>query len=354
MTTIANSVEPGHEDSLYGPFINGSGISLINTDDIMSAHVTGIEFFEKQKERIVEHRNGELINHFPNTEFALYRQQTGKQRLVMLFGESWCYGGKIRDMIIGSHPTEGNRSLIKAVTTTVGPRIAQITNSDLFQSAWPGNNTTDMFTDAEAQLPNWTNKGYNKILVVLQITDPHRCANSHWLHDTDFIRNWTPKISVPAEQPDLDITVAEWLYMYDRSFLVWADALKVKYPNADFVVWKNFSPWCVPKEERDAFKCKTPDVDWTSFNANLEGLDLDQRRMMSNPALIDRSQAGHVINWCPSTTQKWCDEQLGYMETLHDYWDSESFNRLQMNMIYPNEYSHKLWAMHLSKAGGWK
>lgn len=343
---IPNTIHDGGKEYISDKLcINGRAVTDMVSENPSDLHVRGVEFFERPVTDIAEEQNGFRTNAFPNTEFAVYRDQT--EKLVMFFGESWCYGGRIRDMVTGIPSTESNTSVGKGITKPVGPQLAKLLNSDLYQSCWPGDHTTNMFNKAERMIPQWKDK-YDKIKVCIQITDPHRCANACHIYDTEFLKAHTN----PFKQ-DINITMERWLYMYDRSFLVWADEIMQKYSNVEIVLWKNFNPWCLSKTKRDRFKCGSVDLDWTTFNAQLDGVDLIEGRQISNPAVFLRHENNIIIDWCKSTPREWEMHQVDCIEDVQSYWRDKSHLRLGMNINYPSEVSHRLWSMQLAKAGGW-
>lgn len=318
--------------------------------------ICGVEFFERPASDVVETRQECRVNNFPNTEFAIYRKANiagedskhiATHELVMFFGESWAYGGKIRDMVTGNEVKESVESVIRGITEPVGPKMSQLLECDLYQSAWPGDHTTNMFEKAERMLPQWVHK-YNEVKLCIQITDPHRCANACYLYDTPWINKYTNDTGTT-----IGITAEEWLYEYDKSFLVWADEIIQKYNNVEIVLWKNFNPWCISKSEREQYKTKTPDLDWTTFNAQLDGVELLEGRQISNPALMLR-EPNCMMSWLLGTPVAWKDHQIKCIEDVQNYWNDISFRKLKMNVNYPSPTSHRLWAMQLLTAGGWK
>ena len=348
MTVIPNTVQKGGKGQLFPPFTNDLGRTQLECDDIKCEPITGIEFFERDETDIVEQRQECRVNNFPNTEFALYRKSN---TLLMFFGESWAYGGKIRDMVPGMATQESDQSVLKGVTLTVGPKMSQVLNSDLYQSAWPGDQTTNMFEKAERMIPQWIDN-YSKVKVCIQITDPHRCVNANYLYETPFINTYTNKII--DNDDDVGVSAETWLYEYDKSFLVWADDIMDRYNKVEIVLWKNFNPWCISKKERENYKCKTPELDWTTFNAQLDGVNLLQGRQISNPAMLLKDDLNCMMNWVQKNTpDHWIMHQIQCIENVQDYWNDLSFARLKLNVTYPSEVSHRLWAMQLATAGEW-
>ena len=98
--------------------------------------------------------------------------------LVINVGESWCYGGSIRDMNLKY--TESVESLHKAFYTTMGAQMAKLSQSDLHQFTYPGNCNTAMFrwlSDRLCDIVN--NPKYTKVLLVIQQTDHLREFSDH-------------------------------------------------------------------------------------------------------------------------------------------------------------------------------
>jgi hypothetical protein len=341
---ISNTVPRGGPEDfppiLYNEYIKNYTSNYSEND----VSLFGVEFFDRPASDVVETRQECRVNNFPNTEFALYRRS---KEVVMFFGESWSYGGKIRDMVVGNEIRESVESVIRGIVEPVGPKMSQLLDCDLYQSAWPGDHTTNMFEKAERILPEWVHK-YNEVKLCIQITDPHRCANACHLYDTPFINKFTND-----SMTQVGITAEEWLYEYDKSFLVWADEIIQKYNNVDIVLWKNFNPWCISKDERSQYKTKTQDLDWTTFNSQLDGVELLEGRQISNPALMLRQQ-NCMMSWVGGTPVAWKDHQIKCIEDVQNYWNDISFQKLKMNVNYPSPTSHRLWAMQLITAGGWK
>lgn len=345
---IPNTVPRGGREDFPEALYNKYHETLSDETSENWSSIYGVEFFNRPASDIVETRQGNSrTNNFPNTEFALYRRS---KKLLMFFGESWAYGGKIRDMVTGNSAQESIDSVIAGITKTVGPKVSQILDCDLYQSAWPGDQTTNMFEKFERVLPDWINK-YKEVKVCIQITDPHRCTNACHLYDTPFINTYTEK-TIDNNQ-DVGVTAEQWLYEFDKSFLVWADEIMSKHKQVEIVLWKNFNPWCIDKSEREQYKCKTPDLDWTTFNAQLDGIDLLEGRQLSNPAMMSE-EPNCMMSWVPSTPMAWRQHQLKCIQDVQDYWNDNSFRRLKMNVTYPSVTSHRLWAMQLVYAGGWK
>ena len=61
-----------------------------------------------------------------------------------------------------------------------------------------------------------------------------------------------------------------------------------------------------------------------------------------------------MMSWLLGTPVAWKDHQIKCIENVQNYWNDISFQKLKMNVNYPSPTSHRLWAMQLLSAGGWK
>lgn len=351
--TIPNTVPEGGRDHL-DEVINGN--NALSSNLWWLNHIGGVHMIERKTLEIAEARNGSLENFFPNTEFLVYRNKslhTGQpvDTMLMFVGESWCYGGKIRDMQVGFPSGESVESFRHALNTTVGAQLSQQMNCDLHQCCWPGDQTSNMFQKAERMLDQHIAENrYKKYRVVIQITDSHRDENICNVYPPD---NHVRKL---VEQDDVGLTSSDWLAYYDRGFLEWADRMIAKYPDhdVDVLVWKNFNPWNISDSERNSFVCKTVDKCWAHFCAELDAFELDPRQEVNN---ANQCETGTYINFarCTSknTDQQWRVTQLDCIDKLYTYISEQARNRTGVFDGYPTPVGHRIWAVQLCKAGGW-
>lgn len=319
----------------------------VRSGQFWEKYITGIELFERDKSEIAEYRNGFVENNFPNTEFAIRKNNT--DCIVIFVGESWCYGGRHRDMVIGPESTESAESFAHAVNTTVGSRVAFLLNSDLHQSAWPGDQTTNMFIKMEQLVEKYVNDNrYKKIRVVTQITDSHRDETLHHIYEGYPIYDMITRGNIGQ-------TVEQWLAEYDLSFVQWADRISNKYAHKDieFVVWKNFNPWVGDLEKLKSHdRVHIVEKDWTTFSAMLEGVQLPTHKILNNTAQLDPDRSlwiGDVVNLSKEVR----DQQMDCIQQSLDYYN-ESVYRLELLHGYPSTENHRLWAAQICNAAGWK
>jgi len=356
--TIKNSVPKGARNAIHPDIcFYGGSRNTIHTDNWWERSIGGVEVIERNALEIAEARAGHLINNFPNTEFVVRRNESlhppdaGSRSDTMLIfvGESWCYGGKIRDMEIGFPSNESIPSFLEALNTTMGVKMSGQMNCDLHQSCWPGDQTSNMFEKAESIIPQYIGQ-YKKIRVAIQITDSHRDENTHEAYpETNHVRQL-------VENGDVGMTAEEWLAAYDRGFLQWADRMRADYPEQDieFVIWKNFNPWNISDQERKNFKCHTVDKCMSHYFADLDGFPLDAGQKLNNTNQLSLDTNINFVNCTKDhTSQAWRNTQLQYIESFYSYVNDFSNFRTQVFDGYPTPFGHKVWAVQLCKPGDW-
>jgi len=307
-----------------------------------------IVVFDRDANEIVEQRNGHRQNNFPNTELCIRK---GTDTLVIIVGESWTYGGHIRDHITGMDSTESPESFANAINVTLGSRIAAFLDCDLHQSAWPGDQTTNMFIKLEKLLDYYctTPNNYKNIHLVAQITDSHRDESHPDLYEGYHIAEM-------VNRGNIGQTITEWMEEYDLSFLEWAERLTEKYDkNIDAVVWKNFNPWIPSLEKCKKYKnVSIVDCDWSTFIASLEGVALPTDRVLNHAAQLspDLSFVANITHISDEFRKK----HLEYIDYYFSYIGLSVRGPDPNNPLmqqYPNKFCHFSWASQICIAGGW-
>lgn len=299
--------------------------------------------FETPYDEISLHRIGEPFGHFANTEFLL----TGKnsKRLCIVIGESWCYGGKIREM--NKDGTESAQSFTKAVTQTMGAWCAHLTDSDFYQNAFPGDNTSNMVRKAKNAVEKYSSQ-YEEILLLVQFTDVIRESGVYnslpeWDHVRQYIDAW--------EQYNERMHFLTWLNHYETGYLQQLQD-GCALPNVKICVWKNFTPWSLTLQQRKGFtKITTVDSCWLNYISEQEGYPV-KMRYFNNPGCLDRSEENSFGNSIV-ISDIIIQEELERIERLHHYWDNVSPQRARMSIHYPSAHAHQSWALNIVKQANW-
>ena len=178
------------------------------------------------------------FQHVPNTDFFL---GAGKDTITIIVGESWTYGETIRVDKHGQRVEdniEATESFEQAISNTIGAKIAKILDSDLHQSAWPGNSNAYYFKRLDSLIEQYKDR-YDKVYIVACITEHFReesCAPtgifpdmvSHKFWHTDDHGHKTPE---------------HFLRDYESIYLDHLEHIARNNSNFQIVCWKNFTKW---------------------------------------------------------------------------------------------------------------
>ena len=206
------------------------------------------------------------FQHVPNTDFFL---GAGKDTITIIVGESWTYGETIRVDKHGQRVEdniEATESFEQAISNTIGAKIAKILDSDLHQSAWPGNSNAYYFKRLDSLIEQYKDR-YDKVYIVVCITEHFReesCAPtgifpdmvSHKFWHTDDHGHKTPE---------------HFLSDYESIYLDHLEHIALNNSNFQIICWKNFTKWYSDISDRkiisiaehtitDMFRGTTPTV----------------------------------------------------------------------------------------------
>lgn len=206
------------------------------------------------------------FQHVPNTDFFL---GAGKDTITIIVGESWTYGETIRVDKHGQRVEdniEATESFEQAISNTIGAKIAKILDSDLHQSAWPGNSNAYYFKRLDSLIEEYKDR-YDKVYIVVCITEHFReesCAPtgifpdmvSHKFWHTDDHGHKTPE---------------HFLSDYESIYLDHLEHIALNNSNFQIICWKNFTKWYSDISDRkiisiaehtitDMFRGTTPTV----------------------------------------------------------------------------------------------
>jgi len=263
---------------------------------------------------------------FPNTEF--YVQYTvPSNTLLISVGESWCYGGKVRDMNNQAY-TETALSMSHAVHRTVSAQCAKQLGADLYQYAYPGNCNYAMLYWLEQNLPWLTNMNYDQVYVLLQFTDQNRelgadkgisaLCGDDYEHQLQLLRK-------PVTRS------AHWFTEYTQWYEHRLNTLLSKHPDVNTLLWGNFFvPQNFSHSEQNLFTVYHQS--WCELCAQLEGTQLPSAPT-ANSIIYD------TIN-CVSESEP----AVQLQSQLTEYWEHSTL----CASSYPAMCAHTLWSNQLS------
>lgn len=275
--------------------------------------------------------------------------------LLINVGESWCYGGQIRDMDL--EYKESFLSLRRAFQHTMGSWMADSTQSDMVQFAYPGNNNTAMMrwlSDNLTELAH--NTPHNKVYVVMQHTDHCRefFGGNH-----EELTTYKPMLDLleldlrgkgdgNPNKSELLNDHTEFLETYWNIQWDWMEDILTKArlqtgKDIQAITWSNFFNI---KFQNTGRSFKTVPISWNHFNQSIEGGEL-----------LDGDWGNtHFLNLlktvCRNIDMDYVEEQVRYIESLHDWWTT-SCHRGNLQPQYPSVVSHNIWALYLINQAGW-
>jgi hypothetical protein len=277
---------------------------------------------------------------FANTEFHKVNSDRRRHLLVMV-GESWVYGGKIRDMDIEQY-AETALSFSHAVHRTVGARAAEMLGADLYQYAYPGNNNYAMLYWLEQHLPELVNlPEYEQVFVLIQHTDQLREIGQplgiQQLTGENSV--WSSTLNRLGTGEHTWQNIEHWLTTYTAPITQTLNRLTElnSIKPVHILHWGNFAP----VHHWQPAKFSVHPQSWTQFNAQLEGISIPDQ-LFHNTGMIS---AVYTQN---SKTDYTCNVETA--ELTQQYWDSLSAQCLNLHNHYPSMMSHGLWAAQLTAA----
>ena len=157
-----------------------------------------------------------------------------KNNLLIVTGESWTYG----DSLPGVKAAEAKDDFNYRLENIFASRLATILDADLLIKAVPGDNNSNIFLYTNQLLKETKDFNYKNIYVVAQITSPGR---DHYNY-LDLGRD--------LKEPKFE----DWFKLYEKNLIKKYQKLSLTFPNAEFLIWKNFSPFLKEYENKTNFK----------------------------------------------------------------------------------------------------
>ena len=238
--------------------------------------------------------------HNPQTDFFV---GAGKDSITIIVGESWTHGEKIRDSHCDFY--EPPESFEKALSQTLGARIAKHLDTDLHQSAWPGNFNAYYFKRL-GELVEMYKHQYKKVYIVA-------CITAHCRED--------PQGSMKSITPDMlsydfwyndnhnGKTPQQYLSDYESIWLDYLEELALDNTSIEVICWKNFTKWYSDLSNRNFINIaeQTACDMFGGFTPTLIG-----------PAALTHGLL-HSLSSHAELSQ-WATE----LEKMHTIWDDES------------------------------
>ncbi len=118
-------------------------------------------------------------------------------------------------------------------------------DTDYYFSCVPGQGTTTTLYGLENSIERLSSS-YDKVYIIFQLTDP---ARDFGITDKDPIlytrskEKHQMKINMLIKKANR-IDIDDFFRLYEQIYATRFTELSEKYPNCQFVVWRNFTRWC--------------------------------------------------------------------------------------------------------------
>jgi|LWDU01.1.fsa_nt_gi hypothetical protein len=198
----------------------------------------------------------------PNTDVLVER---GKKVCSAFYGESFTFGDslatsieskKITDSVISDIETfRKDNFLVESLTwvmdytkvekntmrqrndnftfrmnNNIGGHFVRRLDTDYYLNAVPGQSNSDILTGLENSIENISST-YDKVYVVVQLTETGRDWGNAAYYNNILINF------------DKNMSFYEYFTWYEQWFADKLNNLQEKYPNCQFIVWRNFTRW---------------------------------------------------------------------------------------------------------------
>ena len=255
----------------------------------------------------------------------------GKDKLLIVSGESWTYG----DSLFGIKSHKHKDNLEKRICNIFSGRVAQYLNADLLLKAIPGANNSTITENLGSMInciqehPNF--KNYKEIYIIAQLTSPGR----DYFKGKDLGKDITnPKFN-------------DWFKLREKSDFDELTGIAKELPNAKICIWKNFSDFINDYEVSDTQTYIKKS--WSNYTLNCLGENDIELPMINEPEKWQYMVKEVEIFKNISNVTTLISKELDKLETS---W--KVLHRSPINDGHPNEISHFLWAMNIIQQTNWK
>jgi hypothetical protein len=265
-------------------------------------------------------------------KYSEFHITENKKDLMVNIGESWTYGENVYDIASGIQRYNLNTQL----DYTFGPIMSRLLDVDFYQYAIPGNSNGNMVKELTRILEYVQRFKYEKIYLVVQLTEPSR--EHAQLHEFEYDH---PIHSLYKRNKK--ISFYQWLCQYDEIFLDLIDKIASKFKNIECIVWKNFCKWNTLKEYKNIRKIQT---NWITKSAEILDVDYSPISFQSVGWFNELFQNKKMYKI--KFDAEWSNKEINKIEKSNQF-----LNANELHSMHPNDKAHKIWANYLIKEAGW-
>lgn len=290
------------------------------------------DFYKKKYDKI--YLNDKCLipsNINANVKFCEFYLKRDSDSIFVNIGESWTYG----EGMPGIKTVLNEFNLHSMIENTFGNKISCLLGADLYQYAVPGNNNLYMHIELDRILDYISTLGYKKVYVSINHTENTRemplCGSAlfknHPINELFFNSN---------------LDIKDWVKAYDEVWFDHVQRLKEKYPDYEFIVWRNFTRKNTEKNY-DGFKLA--ELTWVEYSARLENIK------MTSPAISNFPSMHYFIEdgrYKVKMDRDWFENEMTLQEKVVDFIRQSTYHK-----NHPNEAGHIAWTLYLVKQAGW-
>jgi hypothetical protein len=305
------------------------------------------------------------INH-PNTQVLVNR---GKKECVAVYGESFAWGDNMDSPFVeqqiglkGSAVKQKNfkhtffnkngnfqvrrDNFTFRMNNNFGGQLTRMMDTDYYFSCVPGQGTTTTLYGLQNSIERLSSS-YDKVYIIFQLTCPARdfgITDKTPILYTESKEKHQMKINMLIKEAN-KLDTGDFFKLYEQ---IYADRLKElseKYPNCQFVVWRNFTRWC-GANFTDVIKIEDLMIEYYA------GLTLHEAEDNVTAPVMRASWDQFVNKIKTNTDKKYVidqinleEESLQFMNSLDNIYEGDRFGNT--GSYHPSPIGHKVWAEYI-------
>jgi hypothetical protein len=304
------------------------------------------------------------INH-PNTQVLVNR---GKKECVAVYGESFSWGdsmdspfveqqiglkGSTLDKENFKHQffNENGNFLVRRdnftfrMNNNFGGQLTRMMDTDYYFSCVPGQGTTTTLYGLQNSIERLSSS-YDKVYIIFQLTCPARdfdITDKDPILYTESKEKHQMKINMLIKRAN-KLDTGNFFKLYEQIYANRLKELSEKYPNCQFVVWRNFTSWCGARFE-SVIQIEDPMIEHYAMLTNVEGCNIT--------APVMRASWDQFVNKIKTNTNKKYvidqinleEESYNFMKNRDNIYEGDRWGGT--GSYHPSPIGHKVWAEYI-------
>jgi len=217
-----------------------------------------------------------------------------------------------------------------------GGYLTRMMDTDYYHSCVPGQGTTTTLYGLENSIERLSTS-YDKVYIIFQLTDPARDF------DIASIEAHLYRLSKEPHQQNIEklfnknLEMDEFFLLYEQIYADRFSELNKKYPNCQFVVWRNFTRWC-GANFTDIIKIDDVMIEY--YNTLLKNKKLNMPIMGHFWDALEKRFTTEI-----SIPIEYKMREIDWRETSWNFMESKE--NLYEDVYHPSPIGHKVWAENI-------